>query len=709
MLSQIVSRLNPQRLRMGKMGVSPKEGSNYTSIKNRFPKVKPTHGNTNFAGNKASKYERQQHESRNNSGASESVNSEKISSINEDIWMHIKNGQDNDVSSMTTSNAAGNEHSVAVHSVKGHNIKMQRTERGKNTLERIINIKKRFPKFRSPFRIRPDISNIATSKEGCRNEKVTDIGDQKAIYSSTIDKKLLSDRVVKCCDFMPTSALSNSSNEVNLRKTVAAPTKELNIRNIKPAIKYKMPNQESVIACGDSKTENTCIKNRPRFNVHATTHEEFITRQMGKQNTSDFSSAQTTTLKSMPKLGFIERKADGMAYTSYVAMLNTESDTLANIRRITARRFWGLEQQFNCKITISNKPLKLRARTVYKLEIEGPTFSEYRHRDAAKSDIEKALQAFHSLRIKIQDYTSDNGQTSRLLCLDGTIPVVYEGNTYNIPLAVYFIHQHPYYPPIAFVRPTPNMQIKPSQNVDTSGKIFLPYLTDWKYPGSSTQKLLEILQGVFGARTPVFSKPKVAMNPPISYGFNPQISGKRSSIYLVSFFFILKHAILPYAFSAATSSTTNGNVFGVPGAGWGAMPRLPISSNSSTPNSTSQAPYFGATAMPSIPSATSSTYLGNATSSTGSKSPLQCTYTGNIRLNLDLMSEEEQLLMSLRSAVVDRLNKEYRELSEDLNCEIQSLQATESDLLQRGNKIETIHAKMASELVFLKLIVNCYH
>lgn len=154
---------------------------------------------------------------------------------------------------------------------------------------------------------------------------------------------------------------------------------------------------------------------------------------------------------------------------------------------------------------------------------------------------------------------ADNGQTSRLLCLDGTIPVKYDGNMYNIPLAVYFIHQHPYYPPIAYVRPTPNMQIKPSQNVDTSGKIFLPYLTEWKYvsaphvwinyilwcylkfnrnssiqPGSSTQKLLEILQGVFGARTPVFSKPKVAQTPPVSYGFNPQISGKCSFKNLVA-------------------------------------------------------------------------------------------------------------------------------------------------------------------------------
>lgn len=64
-----------------------------------------------------------------------------------------------------------------------------------------------------------------------------------------------------------------------------------------------------------------------------------------------------------------------------------------------------------------------------------------------------------------------------------------------------------------------------------------------------------------------------------------------------------------------------------------------------------------------------------------------------------MMSEEEQLLLSLRTAVLDKLNKEYREVSDNLSCEIQSLQSTEADLLLRGTKIETIHAQMISELV----------
>lgn len=38
---------------------------------------------------------------------------------------------------------------------------------------------------------------------------------------------------------------------------------------------------------------------------------------------------------------------------------------------------------------------------------------------------------------------------------------------------------HPYNAPLAYVRPTPDMQIKVSMFVDHNGKIYLPYLHDW--------------------------------------------------------------------------------------------------------------------------------------------------------------------------------------------------------------------------------------
>lgn len=38
---------------------------------------------------------------------------------------------------------------------------------------------------------------------------------------------------------------------------------------------------------------------------------------------------------------------------------------------------------------------------------------------------------------------------------------------------------HPYNAPLAFVQPTPDMQIKVSMYVDHNGRIYLPYLHDW--------------------------------------------------------------------------------------------------------------------------------------------------------------------------------------------------------------------------------------
>lgn len=68
-----------------------------------------------------------------------------------------------------------------------------------------------------------------------------------------------------------------------------------------------------------------------------------------------------------------------------------------------------------------------------------------------------------------------------VVALTGTIPVNYRGTTYNIPIAVYILETHPYHPPICHVKPTSDMTIKQSQHVDATGRIYLPYLHEWKH------------------------------------------------------------------------------------------------------------------------------------------------------------------------------------------------------------------------------------
>ena len=55
------------------------------------------------------------------------------------------------------------------------------------------------------------------------------------------------------------------------------------------------------------------------------------------------------------------------------------------------------------------------------------------------------------------------------------------GSTYNIPICLWLMDTHPYNPPMVYVKPTQTMQIKQGKHVDANGKIYLPYLHEWKH------------------------------------------------------------------------------------------------------------------------------------------------------------------------------------------------------------------------------------
>ena len=53
------------------------------------------------------------------------------------------------------------------------------------------------------------------------------------------------------------------------------------------------------------------------------------------------------------------------------------------------------------------------------------------------------------------------------------------GRTYNIPIVIWLMDTHPTHAPMCYVDPTPDMCLKPSKNMDHSGRIYLPYLHNW--------------------------------------------------------------------------------------------------------------------------------------------------------------------------------------------------------------------------------------
>ncbi|CAE1304764.1 TSG101 [Acanthosepion pharaonis] len=141
------------------------------------------------------------------------------------------------------------------------------------------------------------------------------------------------------------------------------------------------------------------------------------------------------------------------------------------------------------------------------------TSSKYKYPDIAKPDVLRAFQNFKDLRPTLETFVFNDGNKKELVSLDGTIPVKYKGNIYNIPICIWLLDTHPYNAPIVYVKPTSTMQIKPGRYVDPNGKINLPYLLNWRFPQSDLNGLLYVLTIQFGEEPPVFSKVSSTRHP----------------------------------------------------------------------------------------------------------------------------------------------------------------------------------------------------
>lgn len=270
-----------------------------------------------------------------------------------------------------------------------------------------------------------------------------------------------------------------------------------------------------------------------------------------------------------------------------------------------------------------------------------------------KSDILGALHHYNGLKPKLDKFTFNDGRTRDLICLEGTIPVPYRSSMYNIPVALWILDTHPIHAPLAYVRPTPEMQIKVSQHVDGNGKIYLPYLHEWEGSNSDILGLVQMLIITFGEQPPVFARPQ-NQGPPQP---PPQTSQPPYPAHP------------PYP---TQSSPYGGYQPYPPVVGPGFQPP-PVQPSAYPPVST-QGP--GGSYPPPYPPPVSSQ---TSTVSQGSNSS---TIT------------QEHILMSMRSGVEDMVRRKLREEYAMKNVEIQSLNKVRDELntgqLQLSRTIETI-------------------
>ncbi|KAL0728157.1 hypothetical protein Bca4012_024250 [Brassica carinata] len=132
------------------------------------------------------------------------------------------------------------------------------------------------------------------------------------------------------------------------------------------------------------------------------------------------------------------------------------------------------------------------------------------------------VSSYSSLEPKTATFTHNDGRSAILLQADGTIPMPFQGVSYNIPVVVWLLESYPRDPPRVYVNPTRDMIIKrPHSNVSPSGLVSIPYLHAWVYPSSNLLDLAAQLSAAFSRDPPLYSqrRPQSSPSPSIGSGY----------------------------------------------------------------------------------------------------------------------------------------------------------------------------------------------
>ncbi|KAL8489654.1 hypothetical protein ACS0TY_025524 [Phlomoides rotata] len=87
------------------------------------------------------------------------------------------------------------------------------------------------------------------------------------------------------------------------------------------------------------------------------------------------------------------------------------------------------------------------------------------------------VEAYSNLQPKTAVFTHNDDRTVNLLQADDTVPITFQGATYNIPVIIWLMESYPHHAPLVFVNPTRDMMIKRQHPfVSPNGVVSVPYI-----------------------------------------------------------------------------------------------------------------------------------------------------------------------------------------------------------------------------------------
>mmetsp|Transcript_7256 Transcript_7256/g.13391 ORF Transcript_7256/g.13391 Transcript_7256/m.13391 type:complete len:416 (+) Transcript_7256:188-1435(+) len=141
------------------------------------------------------------------------------------------------------------------------------------------------------------------------------------------------------------------------------------------------------------------------------------------------------------------------------------------------------------------------------------------YRDPARVDRDASSLLKSSVGVHltpgIAPLVENNGDTSHCLVLQGTIAIVFRGQTYQLLVDIYLPPGYPIRPPVSYVRLAENMYLKENHpHVGSDGMVYMPYTHEWNPRTHSLIEMVVAMSSVFSADPPVFTRSAPAPPPP---------------------------------------------------------------------------------------------------------------------------------------------------------------------------------------------------
>ncbi|XP_015121937.1 tumor susceptibility gene 101 protein [Diachasma alloeum] len=299
---------------------------------------------------------------------------------------------------------------------------------------------------------------------------------------------------------------------------------------------------------------------------------------------------------------------------------------------------------------------------------------KYQNPEVTRREILNVMKEYKSLHGNSESFVFNDGSCQELFNLQGTIPVMFKGSVYNIPICIWLMDTHPNNAPMCYVRPTADMTIKVSMYVDHNGKIYLPYLHDWVPHSSDLLGLIQVMIVTFGEHPPVFAKRSTQATPyPAQPSFMPLPGGEMNAGSMTPYPHFVSNP--PYGSGIPPPYPPAG------GSGFGGYPSFPSYSTSGYPASPYSPTPYPPTKQPSP--------------------PMPAMNSGNS----DTITEEH-IRASLISAVGDKLRRRLIEQHSQLQAELETLRRTQQELTNGSSKLTDLFNKLQKEKQELDKNIN---